>query len=318
MAGHLIQYTGTLTGQVGSLITALDAILVTGAGWTKAYSGTNKAAYYNNAASAAHCYLRVDDNATGTGGAKEALATGYETMSDVDTGTGPFPTTALGAGGTIAALPFRKSASADGTVRDWIAYADAATIHFFCHSGDVAGGYSSFSFGKFDSKSITDTWCNWIVGNYTQNNSPSTDQFTSVVASPNYNALDGAGRGCAQRLYTGAANAVSIRRFVDTALTAMAGNGPTSGVYMGVGTLLYPNAADLGLYLTQVRLAETSGTFRGTLRGIWSSCHPVASFNDGDTFSGSGTLAGKAFRVIKSSAAGGLWVVETSATLSNA
>src|SRR5574337_1914064 len=82
-----------LTGQAGSLITVLDACLISGygskspAGWAKPYSGTNLAAY--RAATGNRFYFRVDDSGT-----VEARISGYETMSDVNTGTGQFPTTA--------------------------------------------------------------------------------------------------------------------------------------------------------------------------------------------------------------------------------
>lgn len=318
MAGQLLPYSGTVTGQVGSLITALDTILLT-AGWTKTYSGANLAAYYNTGASGAHCYLRVADDASGTGGAQEALITGYETMSDVNTGTGPFPTTALGAGGAIAALPVRKSASANATARTWLAFADAATLYLFILTGDVANGYGGTAFGKFDSKSATDTWCNWIVSQYAQNSSANVGQFSSFVDSIALATLDGAGRGCVQRTYTGVGAAVSCRRYCDTAMTPYTGGGGTYG-YIGIGILPYPNGPDVGLYMSQLRLGETSSVFRGIVRGVWASCHPTASFNDGDTFSGTDTLAGKTFRVIKTTSAGappGLWIIETSATLSN-
>lgn len=88
-----------LSGQVGALIGVLDAILVNGygskaaVGWTKAFSGTNMAAYKQSAGSN-QLYLRVDDtNAT------DARVVGYETMSDVNTGTGPFPTATQQSGG---------------------------------------------------------------------------------------------------------------------------------------------------------------------------------------------------------------------------
>ena len=63
------------------------------AGWTKPFVGTNKAAF-KQGTGANDFYVRILDDGSGTGGAKEALARGFETMSDVDTGTGDFPTVA--------------------------------------------------------------------------------------------------------------------------------------------------------------------------------------------------------------------------------
>jgi hypothetical protein len=54
--------------------------------WTKVYAGVNKAAYKSTDLLANGHLLRVDD--TGTTAAR---VVGYESMSDVDTGIGPFP-----------------------------------------------------------------------------------------------------------------------------------------------------------------------------------------------------------------------------------
>ena len=59
------------------------------AGWEKAFSGTNLAAYRSTDLAATGCYLRVNDPA-GSGGTYKAYATGYATMSDIDTGTDSF------------------------------------------------------------------------------------------------------------------------------------------------------------------------------------------------------------------------------------
>ena len=58
----------TLDGNVGSLITVLDAVLVNGygakaaAGWTKAFSGTNKAAYRNSPSTGTGLFWRIQDD----------------------------------------------------------------------------------------------------------------------------------------------------------------------------------------------------------------------------------------------------------------
>lgn len=81
------------SGTPGSLIEILDYLLVTVMGWTKEFSGTNLAAYKQPAGSNGY-YLRIDDtNAT------YARAVGYETMSDINTGTNMFPDTTQFPGG---------------------------------------------------------------------------------------------------------------------------------------------------------------------------------------------------------------------------
>jgi len=62
-------------------------------------------------------------------------------------------------------------------------------------------------------------------------------------------------------------------------------------------------------------------SLRGRLRGIWSAVHPVASFSDGDTVSGTDDLSGKTFLAMKSVAyanpGDGVCFVETSDTTRN-
>lgn len=107
------------------------------AGWEKLYSGTNKAVYRStDVQSAKHC-LRVDDAGTTT-----ARVVGYETMSDVDSGVGPFPTAAQMSGGGYV----HKSTSANTTA---VGYAFAADqrIVYWCPMPATAwgseGGYTS-------------------------------------------------------------------------------------------------------------------------------------------------------------------------------
>lgn len=57
-------------------------------GWVKAFTGTNKAVYRSLAVGASGLYVRVDD---AQAGGQWARARGYETMTDIDTGAGPFP-----------------------------------------------------------------------------------------------------------------------------------------------------------------------------------------------------------------------------------
>lgn len=72
---------GTITGTMSAKLAP--------AGWEKAFSGTNVAAYKSLSplALGGGMYLRVDDTY-----GKTARVVGYESMSDVSTGTGPFPT----------------------------------------------------------------------------------------------------------------------------------------------------------------------------------------------------------------------------------
>src|SRR5690606_18510430 len=117
-----------------------------GAGWAREFTGTNKAVF--RAATGNRLRLRVDD--TGT---TEARAVGYESMTDVDTGTLAFPTNGQVAGG----LYIRKSNTADNTARPWVLIATGTAFYFLPDSGGTdwlvaptaANISGQFFFGEF-------------------------------------------------------------------------------------------------------------------------------------------------------------------------
>jgi hypothetical protein len=112
--------TGTITIRVAPV-----------GGWAKVFAGTNKAVYQSNDVQGARFFYRVDD--TGT---LAARVRGYESMTDVDTGTGPFPTDAQISGGGYMA----KSTNANTTA---VRYDFAADSRFFLPS--IAAAFSSNS-----------------------------------------------------------------------------------------------------------------------------------------------------------------------------
>lgn len=90
------------------------------AGWTKVHSSAGKAVYKSNDPAASGMFFRFDDS-----GAQVVRVIGYESMSDVDTGVGPFPTAAqIGGGGVWA-----KSSVASATAVPWHLVADSRTVY---------------------------------------------------------------------------------------------------------------------------------------------------------------------------------------------
>src|SRR5882724_7747742 len=140
-----------LTGQTGSLVALLDAVLVNGygakaaAGWTKAFAVANKGSYRMTTVGATGFYLDVDDSgSSATLGARSARMRGYETMTAVATGTNPFPVIA-----TTAGIQVYKSPTADATARAWILLADDKTFTLLTDPGSTSelSGWSVFHFG---------------------------------------------------------------------------------------------------------------------------------------------------------------------------
>ena len=258
------------------------------AGWTKPYTGTNKAAFLPGGGN--QLYLRVDDS-TGTGSECYLVTNGYETMSDVDTGTGPFPVT-----GTLVNGAFSRSAVA----RPWVIVADNRTVYLFLDGADTLV-YTATLFGDFYSYKSSDSYRTLHI-------SPSTSaagaQGFGFFTTGTLDTADPA--HCVARSYTAGAGGITIGTHGDNLKKA-------SGLS---GVLPYPHTVDSKIWLSPLYLHETSGVVRGKYRGLWQWLHPTAGIADQDTWPGAGDLAGKTFLAIRdaSISGNGVYVVETSST----
>jgi hypothetical protein len=309
-----------LTGQAGSLITVLDAILVNGygaktaAGWTKPLSTTNKAAYLQNttgANNASGMYLYVDDTAPTT--AKEARVCGFETMSAITpTGTGQFPTGAQSSVG-VGTLVVRKSTTADSTARAWVCIANGQTIYFFADTGDtIAPQYAAFPFifGDFKSYKAADSYAVCIIGR-TVENSGSALSDPLQIDWPTVNVtymLNNIHFGhFVARHWSGAGGSIKVGKMTDVgrlyqsqnlnnmngqyssdAQTGCAGGTKVMGRFPLAGGLPYPNGPDGALWASPIFLNHNYA-FRGYLTGLWAPLHDrplghkdTASFSAGN------------------------------------
>jgi len=114
-----------LNGTADSLITLLDAILVTGygakspAGWTKPYTGTNKAVFrMASTLGARGTYIRLVE---GTDTNRTVNYRIYGSMTSVDAGTNVVPRADQVSGGNFFCI---KSTTSDATARPWFCVAD--------------------------------------------------------------------------------------------------------------------------------------------------------------------------------------------------
>lgn len=303
----------TLYGAVGSLLTLLDAVLVNGygskaaAGWTKPIANSGNIGHYKQGAGSGFFVLVNDNGPNATSVAREAWAVGWETMASiaasVGTGTGQFPTPAQLL--TTGHVVVRKSATADSTnARAWICFADSRTFYLFIASGDTSGMYHALWFGDLYSiKTTADTFNCFILGNNTEN---STAASVSPWDLQNLLTTAGVGQFIA-RDFGGAGTSLTMGKHGDYA---------KAGAATMLGLVPAPNGADSAYYLSPVwGVQAATGQVRGRLRGMYQVCHAIASFTDGQTFNGSGTFAGKTFRVVLKGYNSGMVAVETSNTL---
>ncbi len=278
----------------GDLINLLDKCLVTGygskspAGWSKPFTGTNVAAFKTGAGSNG-MYLRISEP-VGSGSYPAARVKGYETMTDVNTGTGDFPTEGQMVGGLYWYKQYSGAAVADP--RTWFLLADESfmvlVLQTYPSSMVNNPGYycETYMFGDLANRGPNDVYSTIIVGqestsgNSSQNfplqsNSISSPQTGLYMPRP-YNGLGGSIKCC------------------------WSGDSRKSGTDTWGGSdsyLQYPHGPDGALLMSPVWVAQPGSTnqanLRGTLKGVW--CPLQRYLGQMDTFDGQGEMAGKKF-----------------------
>lgn len=287
LSATVTAWTFDATGLANQAAGGTPTHKVAPAGWsnTDVAAAGNVKAYRSLDVTGTQMYLRVDDS-----GAQEARVVGYETMSDVNTGTGPFPTAAQQSGGLHAT----KSSTADATARSWTLIGDGKTFYFMpaYHSSYPVGPAFSFSFGDISSVRSPDAYACHINGTYSA-------ETTTVPGSSNYGfdlSTRNAPTGCyLARSYSGLGGAVNAGRGYAT-ICAVNASSVRSGTN-STGHAPYPNAADGGLYVSPWSFFEPSGgdVFRGFSRGSYAVPQYVqgGTFGNRDRVAGLDALAGR-------------------------
>lgn len=268
--------TGTITHKLAAL------------GFTKQFSGTNLAAYKSGNVEATGCLLRMDD--TGT---KFARCVGYETMGDINTGTGPFPTSAQQSGGYY----WLKSETANATTRPWFIVGDERVFYMWVHYGDGSNFSDTYitQFGDFNSLVPSDPYgCSL--------NAQSTDRSGSINGQDCFTYATGVANIlnnslALARRWTGLGSAWLGTRLLTPAqanLNSLAGHSGGSG-----RQLSYPNAADNALYVGPYYVGDNS-VVRGTFPGAYYVPHVISStqFSQRERIDSVGGLTGRTLLAI--------------------
>ncbi len=228
-------------------------------GWAKAFSGTNKAAYKSQATGATGCLLRVDDTV-----GMYAKVRGYETMTDIDTGTGMFPTTAQ-----RAESNWGKSKDTTATARRWTLIGDDRFFYLIVHSEyDSLASYPNnrigVAFGDIVSFKEGDAFHAALF-------SASSATIYSMQGEDYGNILHRLRDiGSSSRFYlsrthtqlSGSIDAILLGSFYSMEISY-----PRSGAWTGIN---YPNPADNGLLLSKGSFVLESGGLRGELPGYYA------------------------------------------------
>lgn len=271
--------TGTITAKRAPL------------GYTKVFTGSNKAAYRANGPAGLRHFLRVQDDGGSAGGNRECRLWGYETMSDVDTGTGPYPTVGQSSNGYFQ----MKSSSTDGTQRPWCLVGDGKIFYLFLDYGGTAasglgntGTFYATVFGDIIPYKAGDAYASVLAActsaSSTSNPPQSLGAQQTSISSP-----------------TSFSSCMNIARD----FTAVLGSRYVGLMASGLGSSMgftaymsYPHQIDNGFYINPVQVTQgTPAVIRGRMPGLYEGMHGRA-LNNLDIVENVQGLSGRKFMMM--------------------
>ncbi|MGJ7558643.1 hypothetical protein ACSFBI_32115 [Variovorax sp. RB3P1] len=253
------------------------------AGWEKPFAKASVGVYRSLDPASTKMLVRVDDSGTTL-----ARVVAYESMTDVDTGTGAFPTAAqINGGGAWA-----KSTLASATVVPWALHADSRTFYFSPIAGNASGATTIFGsatrcFGDLIAlKPGGDAYA--CALNYSTN-------VTTVSAASDNQVFTGAGFQMAMpRSYAGLGSSL-----LHCVLPYIGTNTYTSGSDGALGA--FPSVIDGSLLLSRRYVAQAlTAPPRGELPGVLSSPQSLVfdTFKQLDRVPGSGAFVGRTLQAV--------------------
>jgi hypothetical protein len=255
-------------------------------GFTKPFSGTSLAAYKSSDPASAGFCLRIDDTAT-----TFARVVGYESMSDINTGVGAFPTAAQMAGGGYWA----KSVNANSTPVAWSLHGDGRIFYL-----TVLAAYSSGSTFQIGTTRCFGDPIAFRPGgdpyscvlNYSNTSTP-----TNMVSGGVGTGADATVSACPRDYHAlGSATVANIFSF------SSAGGATISGITDSMGA--FPSVVDGGLWLAETYLAvagvntpraKMPGFYRTPQPGVWNA------LKMNDRTPGSGLVVGRNLMAVTTS-----------------
>jgi hypothetical protein len=236
-------FTFAVTGITDQTATGTITAKRAPGGFEKAFTGTNLAVYRSLDITGTRLYCRIDDTTT-----TYARIRGYEAMSDVNTGTGLFPTDGQQSGGGYV---YKANAAS----RPWTLFTDGRMIYFFCDSTGTAAWPGGFLFGDVASYKAGDAFgCALISSASSGGQCQLFDTGTAPSAS-----------------YLARTHLQSGGSIIGTRCSHSRSSG------LGAGGQTYPAPVDNLIHLWPVECWEGTTLARGMLPGLWNPIH------DGDT-----------------------------------
>lgn len=272
----------------GTATLSSATIRLKAAGWSKLFTGTNKVVYKSADVASTGMLCRVDHNSVGA----RAEIRGYESMTDVDTGTNRFPSAVQNSTGLWMHTNFQNAASTN----PWIVFADSRMffIGIAPYASNSASQYNMrvMCFGDFLPDKTPDPYAAMLCAPSETPNAPAgnihrtSTEFTSGLYS------------AAPREYTGVGTSVGLARL----LYGLNINDYASGDDSSFGNQ-YPNNPNNALMLGRLGLHSGSSTAnwrRGVVPGMFFMLQNSRGiFTTRDVLPGNGPLAGRKVMAMK-------------------
>lgn len=266
-------FTYDVTGSPSTPATGTITAKRAPAGFSKVFADTNKAVYRSNDLSSRRHYFRIVDDSTTPGGAREARLWGYETMLDIDTGTGMYPTVGQHPDGFFC----QKSNFLDSYGRHWVLITDGKTVYHFVYNNSDTGHpelinypyaeMSAYGFGDALAYNPGDAYLSWVTGN------PNTNEFYPPWRCGLFNAArwiiadsptSTNATVIAARDYTGVPGARHMQLFGTGMINTLGAS----------DVMPYPHPIDNGFYMVPVLLTQGwPSVIRGRMPGLYEPLH---------------------------------------------
>lgn len=268
-------FTIPIPNEAPSAVTGTISCVKAPLGFTKAFAGTNKAAYRANDVNSNRFYLRVVDDASGTRGGGEAALSMYEVMTSVDTGDLQVPSTAK----MPTTYVLAKSTVSDTSIRHWMIIGDSKRFYMFVYvyPGDTLSGVNNISnmiFGDVVSNNSNDAWATVLGAHPTTipTNFNLYNPMFGSCASPYSPLASFSSYGSyPSMVFMRDFNGAKGGRLAQCMGCGLTGSSSTLGNAIAI---YYPNSVDGGLYLIPVILMQAEPvSVRGRLPGVYDNLH---------------------------------------------
>lgn len=243
--------TGALTAKIAPM------------GWENPFADANKAVFRSRDVAGTRLFLRIDDtslpgDANYGRGARSASAQMWETMTDVDNGTG------------MSQSWWRKAQNESTTARPWLLVGDSRCFWLLvAWSETYDKRFVPYFFGDLDSFKAGDAY-GCLIGGYVE--------LPYNWYEPVYNEI--VDSVCSLSTTVGntgiwlARAATQLGGHVNAQWVAACGPGGNNG--LGSSLLPFPNPVDNGIYVMPLMVMEQTGpALRGRLPGLLCPLHAI-------------------------------------------